>query len=210
MISLPNYLRAPFIAPGRRNRKVHWNRALAKAIERLGNFEREDWRRALWLPNSLRSFYPKWAKKNNPGCGCCEVGPTPCDLVADCFPGGFPDEVELTLPALSGSCEDCESLAGTYIIELGGADGLGYGAYLGSGFCGFNSEPTFRPLIGVIFFCDGNCFAQAFFELAASNLIQWGNGYFPKPVTIPYFNRSGTFAVSCDGPDPTDPAILDW
>jgi len=74
-MQLATHLRAPFIAPGRRNRKVHWNRPLSRAIASLGKFEQEDWRRALWLPESLRGFYPKWNNQFSPGggsdCGCC-------------------------------------------------------------------------------------------------------------------------------------------
>lgn len=76
MLLFHNYLRAPFIAPGRRNRKVHWNRPLHRAVNSLGKFEKEDWRRALWLPESLRQFYPRWNNQFSPGggsgCGCCD------------------------------------------------------------------------------------------------------------------------------------------
>ena len=87
MLILPHEHRAPFIAPGRRNRKVHWNRSLSKAIAALGKSEREDWRRALWLPESLRAFYPKWNNQFSPSgdaCGCCSTG-DPCALVSDDF-----------------------------------------------------------------------------------------------------------------------------
>jgi len=115
---LPDYARAPLFIPGRRNRKVRWNRALSKAIESLGTFEREDWRRAKWLPKSLRGFYPKWfASKNKAGCTCCSES-DPCVDCEDCLGGGTYSDCEVDVPAFTDNhCTDCELIEGTYILN---------------------------------------------------------------------------------------------
>jgi hypothetical protein len=152
---LPDYARAPLIVPGRRDRKVYWNRALSKAIDSLGTFEREDWRSAKWLPKSLRGFYPKWfASKNKAGCTCCgEEDPNYCFEVLECFDadwagGSVPTDAEVELPAMTdlncgaagtGSCAD---FSGTYILNNIGAALYQYQTVTspGAGFCSSSLE----------------------------------------------------------------------
>lgn len=110
---LPANLRAPFIAPGRRNRKVHWNAALSKAIRGLGRYEREDWRRGLVFPSGLFGLTRNYlAKKNNPGCGCC--GADECE---NCL-GDRPDSYEVTISGYAnGTCTTCAAWDGTYVCD---------------------------------------------------------------------------------------------
>lgn len=112
---LPPEHRAPFIAPGRRNRKVYWNRPLTKAMEQLGEHEREDFRRGVWLPKSLRMFYPKWNNRFSPGRSCddCACGEDPCNGCSTA-----PEEIEATLASIANDfCPDCTTfLNDTFIL----------------------------------------------------------------------------------------------
>lgn len=131
MLLLPREHRAPFIAPGRRNRKVHWNRPLHRAINSLGKFEKEDWRRSLWLPESLRQFYPRWNNQFSPGggsgCGCCGDEETPTvetTCTACCASGVFPQflTVNISVSGTDGVCTNCASIPTEYVCEYDADD----------------------------------------------------------------------------------------
>jgi hypothetical protein len=114
-----NIAKAPFFAPGRRNQPVHWNRALSKAIASLGKYETEDWRRAMWLPKSLRGFYPKWNNKFSPGAGC-----TCCGGGAGCLNtcvGEIPAQFQVDIGTVgNGTCSDCASMLSgqSFIVDF--------------------------------------------------------------------------------------------
>lgn len=118
-MQLNSIIRAPFIAPGRRNRKVVWDRSLSRIVASLGRFEREDWRGGLFLPRPFREW-PQFNNQFSPGggsgCGCC--GETlicgPCSQ--------SPDEFEAVVGTITnGTCTDCvTAFSGqTYILPLG-------------------------------------------------------------------------------------------
>jgi len=187
MLALPQYARAPFIAPGRRNRKVHWNRALAKAIQSLGNYEREDWRQSLWLPKALLGFYPKWfASKNKAGCGCCDTPDNTCVDELDCLDSGWsggslPTEAEIEMPTMTdlncagaGHDGSCADFSGTYILNQVGLSAL----YLYS--ATYSIDPTICGSsidsinITLEFICGGTCSHEGRFWIES---FQAPNGY---------------------------------
>lgn len=107
---LDTIARAPFIAPGRRNRRVHWNRDLSRAMAALGIFERQDFQRGLILPASLRNF-PQFNNQFSPGggsgCGCCGGGGDP-----DCteFTSVCADEYQIDFTTFGNNgCPNCDS-----------------------------------------------------------------------------------------------------
>lgn len=208
-MQLATHLRAPFIAPGRRNRKVHWNRPLSRAIASLGKFEREDWRRALWLPESLRGFYPKWNNQFSPGggsgCGCCGGYTGDCVTVDQCLPDGLATTAEITLPFFAASPSYCADLEGTYIMTM--IDFFGYRPrYVSEDWFGAGIDLR----IEIVFGCnvDGQCFPQInviAFGLLGNPFVQFeGVAYTGFPWELPY---DATFPVfPCTSP--TDPAYI--
>jgi hypothetical protein len=126
MLVVPQDFRAPLFVPGRRNRRVHWNRPLSRAIAMLGRFEREDYYRGSIRPWSLRQFFPAWNNQFSPGggsgCGCCDGGPDPCTGIEDCFGGTLPSEAEVDLSPFSNTghsdCIYCADLEATWILPL--------------------------------------------------------------------------------------------
>ena len=130
MLIVPSDFRAPLFVPGRRDRRVRWNRPLSRAIAMLGRFEREDYYRGSIRPWSLRQFFPAWNNQFSPGggsdCGCCDGGDIPCSDVVDCFGGSFPSELFVTIPnaygsgtlGCSGGTADCADIAGTYSVPF--------------------------------------------------------------------------------------------
>ena len=124
---LPADFRAPLIIPGRRHRKVHWNRERSRAIAALGKYEREDWHRGLTWPQGLFGLAEKYfAKKNNPGCTCCDTAPdNSCGVEFDCYGedawagGDVPDEAEVAFSFTdTGNCASCDTTwTGTFILD---------------------------------------------------------------------------------------------
>lgn len=188
MLTLPQYARAPFVAPGRRNRKVHWNRALTKAIESLGSYEREDWRQSLWLPKALRGFYPKWfASKNKAGCGCCD-SIDPCTTVDECFGGTSPTEAEVDLPAFANTghpdCTNCAAIEGTWILPYSSPGVFSYLDSPSSVVCGPTSSLTITLSLTCV---DNQCQVQGFV------IVNWGGGV---DLQWSYYNSTGGTPVA--------------
>lgn len=212
--------RAPFIAPGRRNRRVHWNRALTKAMESLGKYEREDWGRANWLPPSLRGFYPKFS--HYPCGDCCGDSPDPCEDVDDCYGGTSPTESEVDVPAFANnghaSCTNCAAIEGTYVLTPFGSGVFRYLDSPASVVCGSVSS----LLIFISFTCadegcqiDGNVqinwFGGADLQYSYYNILPGGSptnyyNYASLPWSLPYL---GEFAPGSDSICTTsDPMIV--
>lgn len=184
MIMPPEY-RAPFVAPGRRNRRVFWNRPLSRVIASLGKFEQEDWRRAQWFPKSLRQFYPKWMNKFTPGgsCVCCG-GFDPCTDCEDCLTGGPYPDCEVDVPAFTDDdCADCELIEGTYILSPFGSQCSWFYQDSDSGVCG----PLSVLSIFVTFSCgpEDKCRVDSG-VLIGSDQREWFN-QFPGDDPVNYF-----------------------
>lgn len=194
-MQLATLLRAPFIAPGRRNRKVHWNRPLSRAIAMLGKYEQEDLRRAMWLPESLRGFYPKCNNQFSPGggsdCGCCvTTTPDPCTGIEDCFGGSLLIEAEVDVPefaATDGDCANCNLVEGTYILTPFASSALSQTlSYLdspNSAPCGTSS--TFSVSLG---FSCGGTFSDGFCHVSGTVVLNRA----AIEIQYSYFNEAGS------------------
>jgi hypothetical protein len=214
MLIVPKDFRAPLFVPGRRNRRVHWNRTLSRAMASLGSFEREDYYRGTLRPWSLRQFFPAWNNQFSPGggsgCGCCEGDtPTCVDGIENCFGGSFPPEVFVTIPnaftgslGCTGDVADCADIGGTYSAAF---------------FSGSGTNATFRSNyiicasglgdinldVQVGFLCSGDtCLLNTVSlrvgtgGIGAVPVIYGSSLFFPFPFTVPWLTGTG-FDMGC-------------
>lgn len=122
-MNLSAYFKAPFVAPGRRNRKVLWDRPFHRVMASLGRYEMEDWRRGMWLPKAVRLFHPRFNNQFSPGrecggtnCGCDSAGTYVCgNCVGLSGPASF--EIDISGVTLKGgeTCDGC-SFANAVVI----------------------------------------------------------------------------------------------
>jgi hypothetical protein len=116
-VNLSTYFKAPFVAPGRRNRKVLWDRPFHRVMASLGRYEMEDWRRGMWLPKAVRLFHPRFNNQFSPGrecggtnCGCNPAGTYVCgNCVGLEGPASF--ELDISGVTLKGgeTCSGCSN-----------------------------------------------------------------------------------------------------
>lgn len=123
MLILPADFRAPFFAPGRRNRRVLWDRPLSRAIASLGTFERQDWRHGLHFPKGLFGLtQANFAKKHTPGCGS---GANCCAGLCHICSGSTPDDMQVDLGTIAdGTCTGCVATFSGATVILAGLAGF--------------------------------------------------------------------------------------